>query len=166
MASFLLSLLFRRCRCRCRCRCCCCCCCCCRCRCCCCSCCRVLFLVLLPLHLLLLLPFCLKWLRNLSKMAPKWGQHGCQRAPGGLVGGFLVPLKRLGRLRVGFQGLMGRLLEASWRPLDGQRGWFQPFWGPKGSRNGGHEGPNWSRKGDSSRKRDFFKNLCFFYRFQ
>ena len=104
-------------------------------------------------------------------MAAKWALEASWRP----LGGLLEPLKRLGRPRGGFQGLMGR----SWTPLGALLGpkkvvlngsWplqeefqdrFQPSWGPKGSRKGGQEGPKSSPRGDSSSKRDFFKKYCF-----
>ena len=110
-------------------------------------------------------------LRNCPKMAPKLLQNSSQMAPKlaleaswRALGGLLELLKRLGRPRGDFQGLMGR----SWKPLGSLLGpkkevlngsWplqeefqerFQPSWGPKGSRKGGQEGPKSSPKGNSS----------------
>ena len=53
----------------------------------------------------------------------------------------------------------------SWRVLEKFQDSFQPSWGPKGSQKGGQEGPKSSPRGDSSRKRDFFKKYCFFFQY-
>ena len=63
-------------------------------------------------------------------------------------------------------GLRGRkkvLLNGSGPVQDDFQDRFQPSWGPKGSRKGGQEGPKSSPRGDSSPKRDFFKNNVFEY---
>ena len=101
-----------------------------------------------------------KWLQKGFKMEPVWLPNWPWRPLGGLLG----PLKRLGRPRGGFQGLMGR----SWMPLGSLLGpkkevlngsWplqeefqdrFQPSWGPKGSQKGGREGAKSSPRGNSS----------------
>ena len=55
-------------------------------------------------------------LQNGSKIVPKWHQHGCQMGSGSPLEASwksLGALKRLGRQRGDFQGLMGR----AWTPL-------------------------------------------------
>ena len=93
-------------------------------------------------------------------MAAKWALEASWRP----LGGLLELLKRLGRPRGDFQGLVGR----SWKPLGSLLGlkkevlngsWplqeefqerFQPSWGPKGSQKGAPEGPKSGPGGDSS----------------
>ena len=112
-----------------------------------------------------------KWLQNGSPKEPTWLPNGPWRP----LGGLLEPLKRLGRPRGGFQGLMGR----SWTPLGALLGpkkvvlngsWplqeefqdrFQPSWGPKDSRKGGQEGPNRVQKATRAENAMSSKNIVF-----
>ena len=66
-----------------------------------------------------------------SKMAPKWGQHGCQMGPGGLLeaswgplGASWVPLRALKKawLAKGWlPGAYGTLLDGSWGALGAKK---------------------------------------------
>ena len=59
-----------------------------------------------------------KWLQNGANLAAKWALEASWRP----LGGLLKPLKRLGRPRVGFQGLnYGALLSSSWVALGAEK---------------------------------------------
>ena len=85
-------------------------------------------------------------LRNGSKMAPKWYQHGCQMGPGGLLETSWRSrgaLKEAWSAKGGLPGAYGALLDASWAgpkeiflngswPLQEEfQDRFQPSWGQK-----------------------------------
>ena len=106
-------------------------------------------------------------LQNGSKIVPKWHQHGCQMGSGSPLEASwrsLGALKRLGRRRGGFQGLMGRawtplgtllgpkkvVLNGSWPLQEEFQERFQPSWGPKGSQKGAKRVPKTRSKSDSS----------------
>ena len=117
----------------------------------------------------------LKGLQNCSKMVTRWLANRPWRPLGGVLGASRGPpgaLKRLGWLKGGFQGLMGRswtplgvllgpkevLLNGSWPLQEEFQDRFQPSWGPKGSQKGGQEGPKSSSRGASSSK---WRNLKY-----
>ena len=140
-------------------------------------------LLLLLLVLAAAAACCCCWCRKGPKLAPKWHLHGSKivpklfqkcllepswsilaswSPPGALLEGSWRPLGCSWGGPGGVLGAPGAVLEASWALLEQSWALLGASWKPKRSRNGGQEGPKWSRRGYANRKRDFFKNHGFF----
>ena len=103
-----------------------------------------------------------KWLQN-GLLEPSWSILASWSPPGALLEGSWRPLGCSWGGPGGVLRAPGAVLEASWALLEQSWALLGASWKPKRSRNGGQEGPKWSGRGYANRKRDFFKNHCFFF---